>query len=718
MRCLIFCFLMLSICVSAFAQSIPLYDRPVQHEPSHLFDVLHYRIALTFEGENRAFHGQTTITLRSLHAHLNQIDLHAETYKVDSVSSSNDQALSFNHTDGKLNVILSEPFGYGDTLSFTVTYGTEDFRVDPSQYGMGANYPLGIGFFDATEAHPFLFNAYSFPTGARHWFPCYDHPNDRASHETIITTLADHKVLANGVLEKVSKNDDNTVTYHWRQDQPHPTYLYNFVSGPYTVIEDSFEGLPVNYWAYPGDEDKVLRSFHRTPEVLAFFEAYYGVKYPWDKYDQIIVPGIGGGAEATTATLIGASTLHDERADPDFPSHWLVAHEAAHHWWGDYVSYRDWTETWLSESFATFSEYLYSHHLYGPDEGALNLASKRDAYLSEARTNYIRPIVFNRWEYPNQNFDRHTYQKGALVLNMLRDYLGEGSFRRVLKHFLTSHGYQPVDTHDFIKSIWEVTGERMDWFFDQWIFGAGHPILEISYQWVDGQVILDVNQVQDTNDHVPVFQMPVDIEIRTEEGIETKTIWIKEKASTFRFDVQQAPVLVRFDPENVLLKEWTFDKSKAELMYQAQRGDVISRIWAIQQLKDHLSDKEVYVVLEKMALSDPFWGIRKEALQTLAGRSPEIQRSRYMQALQDSHSHVRSLAIKLLGETKQIDIQNIYREAYAGDPSYLVQAEAIRALGKLQLSADKPLFEEVKGTKSPRNVLRQAGQWALDQIEK
>ena len=186
-------------------------------------------------------------------------------------------------------------------------------------------------------------------------------------------------------------------------------------------------------------------------------------------------------------------------AEQDFPSHWLIAHEAAHHWWGDFVSYADWTETWLSESFATFSEYLYSEYLYGKEEGSLNLQNKRRAYLREAKSRYQRPIVFNQWEFPNQNFDRHTYEKGALVLNMLRDYLGEEIFRNVLNHFLTKHAYQPVRSSDFFKSVWVVTGQNMDWFFEQWLFSPGHPVLDLSYTWENNQIKLQVNQVQDTS---------------------------------------------------------------------------------------------------------------------------------------------------------------------------------------------------------------------------
>ncbi|MEZ5039754.1 MAG: M1 family metallopeptidase [Saprospiraceae bacterium] len=709
------CFLMGSI-QPVFSQAINIYERPVQSAPSHNFDVLHYRIELTFEGENRAFEGETTITLRALSDNFKSIELHAETYQVRAVTSAQQKALAFEHDKGQLNIQLSEALGYNDTLSILIKYGSSRFEVNPEDYGMGHNYPLGIGFFEATEEHPFVFNAYSFPTGARHWFPGYDHPIDRATHETIITTLGNHKVLANGILQSVRSNDNGTVTYHWSQKQAHPTYLYNFVSGPYEVLEDEYKGKPVNYWVYPQDTGRALRSFHRTPEILAFFEDYYGVNYPWDKYDQICVPGIGGGAEATTATLIGASTLHDEKAEKDFPSHWLVAHEAAHHWWGDFVSYRDWTQTWLSESFATFSEYLYSNHLYGAEEGALNLYDKRTAYLTEAKDNYQRPIAFNQWAYPNQNFDRHTYQKGALVLHMLRDYLGEDNFRRVLKHFLSTHAYQPVDTHDFMKSIWEVTGLNLDWFFDQWILGAGHPVLDIAYEWKNKELILAVKQTQDTSQKVSIFKMPAKVAITTAKGTTFHTIWLTEASQAFPFPCDDQPLMVRFDPDQVLLKEWTFKKTKEALLFQAKKDTVMGRLWAVQQLSAHLDDPKVLDFLKKCVQEDPFWAVRREALQTLAKAEQAISPI-LENALQDRHSRVRAAALNALGDLRQDQWHATFKKVYETDSSYVVQAEAVRALGKLKKAQDKPFFDQVSQEKSPRDILKQAANWSLMQMK-
>ena len=190
------------------------------------------------------------------------------------------------------------------------------------------------------------------------------------------------------------------------------------VAGPFEVIQDYYKDIPMSYWVYPKDKKNAHLSFHRTPEIMEFFENEYGVPYPWAKMDQITIPGINGGAESTTATILGETTIHDEKAEKDFPSHWLVAHEAAHQWFGDYITMSNWHHAWLNESFATYGEYLYSTHLYGVDEGKINLWKKKQSYLNEYRNRYSRPMVHPYWEYPNQNFDSHIYPRGAAVLHL------------------------------------------------------------------------------------------------------------------------------------------------------------------------------------------------------------------------------------------------------------------------------------------------------------
>lgn len=687
------------------SQQVDIHSRPLREERERDFDILHYRIELSLEEENRSLRGETTIRMAALRDRLTTCTLDAETFTVDRVLDGASQALPFTHRDGRLTIELDRPVAHGDEISVTVHYSGTNVDVDPKRYGMSPGYDLGLDFKSESDVNPQLINTLSFPEGARHWFPSYDHPNDRATQETIVTVRADYEVLSNGRLGGVSEPAGGKRTWHWSQELPHPTYLFVLVAGPYVVLEDSAGELPLHYWVYEKDVDDAMRSFERTPEIIAFFNEEYGYDFPWVKYDQITIPGIGGGAESTGATVLGASTIHDARAEQDFPSHWLVAHEAAHQWWGNLVSYRDWSETWISESFATYGEYLYSRHALGEDEAAVNLLGKKNAYLREAHERYKRPVVFERWTYPNENFDRHTYQKGATILHMLRRILGDAPFRSAMTHFLTTHAFQPVDTHDLMDAIKEATGQNIEWFFQQWIYRAGHPVLDVTYQYQEskpsGKLSVRVRQTGD------VYRTPIQIGVHTSSRRDSQTFWLESADETLELDVAEKPLLVRFDEGNYLLKEWTFEKSTEELVYQLENDDVIGRMWAATELGDHPA-------LSRAARRDRFWSVRRAAIESLGAKaSVELLR----EVAFDENSKVRVAAFRGLGETRNAALVPFIEERFRRDDSYVAQAEALRALGMIADPSSRPLLEEASRTASHRDVVGRAARGALRELD-
>ena len=704
-----------------WADQVDVYSRPRQSERSSDYDVLHYRIKLNFDEPTRSFRGETRITLRPLRDEFDSCTLDAETFKVTEVLDEDSVGLRFDQHAGKLTVYLSRSYGYHEELSFTVVYHADNVAVDPEKYGMNRGYDLGLSFKSASEDHPRLINTLSFPTGARHWFPCYDHPNDKATAEVIATVDAAYQAISNGRLVSVTENPKKKEkTFHWSQELPHSTYLFVLVAGPYVKLADSLGSLPIGYWVYPNDVDDASRSFRKTPEIIEFFNNEFGYPYPWPRYDQITIPGIGGGAESTAATVMGQSIIHDEKADPDFPSHSLVAHEAAHQWWGDLVTMRDWSHAWLNEGFATYGEYLYTKQSLGEDEGALNLLEKKNSYLEEARTKYKRPIVFDRWEYPNQLFDRHLYQKGASVLAMLRGVMGDRDFRRAISSFLRNHEFQPVDTHDLLIAIRESTGQVLDWFFDQWIYHAGHPVFEVRYDWLPDakKVKLSVVQTQETSSRIPVFQMPLVIGIATASGKRSETVWIRQREETFEFDCDEKPLLVRFDEGNVLLKEWTFKKTTVELLYQLAQDDVIGRMWAASELSDRTQDQDVIAALRRSARQDRFWAVRRNAIQAIPSSRNDIEVEFLKRRSEDENSQVRATALKSLGELRDASLSQFLRDRFRKEDSYKAQAEALRALGKSGSSSSILLLRQATAMSSPRNLIRDAAERALEAIQK
>jgi len=578
----------------------------------HDFDVKHYRIALTLEEETQSFDGETTLSFSSLVNGLRTLALDAVSFKVESVVDDRGKNLEFTHDGETLAITLDQPLEMDETATLTIGYAASDIGIDKN---------VGLDFRLETETSPQVTNSLNWPIGARYWFPSFDHPSDWASHESIITTTNTNRVVANGMLVSDTVDADSGLrTVHWRQAKPQPTYLYAFAAGHYSVLEDEHGDLPLHYWVYPGDEAVGRQAFKRTPEIIAFYEDMYGTDFPWVKYDQIIVPGMAGGAESTSATLLSRSVIQHERDGNKGASDWLLAHEIAHQWWGDMIGYRDWTHAWMAESFASDGEYLFILDDGGADAGALYLLDYKNSYLKEAHEKFIRPIVTNKWDKPNDMFDRHGYEKGAVVLDMFRDLVGTDTYDEILNRFLATHAYSNVTTGDFFETVARVTGEDYSWFFGQWLLSPGHPVLDVSYEW-DAQtkkLALSISQTQDTNSGVPIFRLPINVGITTSAGKNVESIWLTEQSQSFEFDVVEQPLMVRFDEGDILLKEWTLDKSVSELLYQLNNDNVIGRLWATSKLKNHTDNSVVRSALKDSAERDAAEAVRKAALEVLS----------------------------------------------------------------------------------------------------
>ena len=690
-----------------FSQTTDIYQRPEHFERGRDFDALHYKLKFSFDLEKKTFYGENTITLSSLKDGLRRIALDAMDFTVTGVADPNGASLKFEKTPTQLFIDLAKSLDYGEKDAFTVKY----FRQEPK---------TGFKFMAETPDSPAQINTYNWPEDARRWIPCFDYPNDKATSELVATVKSDWNVLSNGrLVEVIEDKSARTKTFHWLQDKPHPTYNIMMAAGPYEVLPDKLGDLPVDYWVYKKDVLDAPRSFQKTPKMIDFFSKTFGYAYPWAKYDQVCVSGSGGGMEATTATILGQSTIHDARAEQDFSSDGLVAHELAHQWWGDLVTERDWSDVWISESFATYSEYLWTRFDKGEDEGALNLLDKKNSYLREARTRYMRPIVFNRYNNPWDIMDSHSYPKGAAILHMLRFILGDKPFFRALGLFLDKHAFESVDTHDFMTAVKEATGENMDWFFEQWIYKPGHPVFDVGCAWdeADRKIRLTVIQSQDTSKGVPIYKMPVVIGIVTAEKSASEKIWITKKEETFEFAAAQKPLLVKFDEGHFLLKEWTFAKTREELIYQLGNDDALGRLWAAAELAAHLGPPDTVKALMERAKSDSFWAVRRGALETLV-KDPKPELVAFLrERCSDANSRVRTAALRALGDYKDRRLVEFFEECFLKDSSYVAQAEALAAIGKCGDKSAADFLKKAAAMPSPRGMLKRNAEAALKMIE-
>ena len=708
----------------ANSQTADLYKRPFHGEPKFDIDVLHYDINLKINDHEKSFYGKTSIEFLIKRSSVDTVRFDTETFRVTGVFEDT-SSLSFYQQNGSLIIKPLSPLYKDEKRTYTIHYQSDGKVADPSDYNMGGVRVLGLGFFDESEDNPALVQTHSFPEGARHWFPSNDHPADKATSSIITTVRSDWKVLANGVLKSKTTNwkklsngmrirsegSGDSTTYSWELNLPNSTYLYVMVAGPFEVIQDYHGDIPMSYWVYPKDKKHAKHSFHRTPEIMRFFEDEYGVPYPWPKMDQITIPGIGGGAESTTATILGEKTIHDAKAEKDFPSHWLVAHEAAHQWWGDYITMQNWHHAWLNESFATYGEYLYSSFLYGEEEGKINLWKKKQSYLNEYRNRYSRPMMHPYWEYPNQNFDSHIYPRGAAVLHMLRQIVGDNKFKEFQEVFLTKYAFGNPNTNDLIDVVNEVSEKDLTWFFKQWVLSAGHPQLNITSEWKDDVLTLNVNQTQIGRKTPTKYLLPAQVAFYYKNEVIVDEILIDRKRSIHRFEMKKEPLFVRFDPDNDLLIEVDQELSLNALLSKVKRDNVIGRMEAATELSKFLDDPKTVRTLKRIAVHDRSWFVRNAALKSIGS---EMSSKEFLIAyIREKHSQPRRTIISKMSTFHSEDALKLIRKYLNRDDSYIVQAEMIKQLGNIGEKSDISKIETLKKEWSPRKIIQKSAAKSL-----
>ncbi len=725
MRPLFYIFLFFSL---AQSQRNDIYSRPFQSDPEFDIDVQHYDIDLKILDHEKSFIGKTSITFNVIKPYLENIQFDVETFNVTKVKSEGKE-LSFEQKNGSLIIQPDEPIRIGDELTYTISYQSDGNIADPSKYGMRGAKVLGLGFFDESDDNPALVQTHSFPEGARHWFPSNDHPADKATSKITTTVRSDWKVLANGVLTesetnwkvlpngmKIKSEDSGDSTkYVWELNLPNSTYLFVMVAGPFKVIKDYHGDIPMSYWVYPKDVDNADLSFNRTPEIMEFFENEYGVKYPWPKMDQITIPGIGGGAESTTATILGDITIHDQKADKDFPSHWLVAHEAAHQWWGDYITMGDWHHAWLNESFATYGEYLYSSFIYGEDERQINLWKKKQSYFREYNNKYSRPMVHPYWQYPNQNFDSHIYPRGAVVLHMLRQIIGDKNFKNYQKNFLTDFRFKNPKTKDLIRAVNEATSSDYNWFFDQWVLSAGHPQVQIETLWENGEYSVFINQTQTGRQTPYVYEIPTEIAFHYKNRSEKKSIYLDDRKNVYKFNLKEEPIFIRLDPNYDLLIEIDQQFSLEALLLQLKRENVIGRMEAANDLAEYVRNPQVMKRLKRIGIYDKSWFVRQASLSSL---SNVLTFKEWLVAYQgEKDSQPRKTIITQISNEYPEKAADFLRQNLDSDNSYVVQAEMIKQLGIVGDISDIDLIEGYTKIWSPRKIVNRSAKEAVSLLK-
>lgn len=277
-----------------------------------------------------------------------------------------------------------------------------------------------------------------------------------------------------------------------------------------------------------------------------------------------------------------------------------------------------------------------------------------------------------------------------------------------------------MDTADLEKAITDSSGQVLDWFFDEWVYKAGHPVFDVSYQWDEDakKVTLTAIQTQKTSEWVPVFQTPVVIAITTASGKQSSKVWIREREEHFVFPCAEKPLLVKFDEGNHVLKEMKFPKTVGELRFQLGHDDAIGRMWAASQLSQHLEDSDARAALVHSAAEDSFWAVREKALTALGPSLSSADVAFLRERALDSKSAVRAAALRLLGDLHEHSQQSFFQDRYDRDNSYVAEAEALRSIGKCGDSSALGFLQRAGHAKSPGNMIHSASEDAIKMLAK
>ncbi|MBN2564133.1 MAG: T9SS type A sorting domain-containing protein [Candidatus Eisenbacteria bacterium] len=506
------------------------------------YDALYYDIDIQIDELTETVDGLVSMTAASLVDGLTTVilDLY-DNLTVDSVEHDGAPA-SYTHNNDLITVSLNTSANTGDTFEITVTYH-------------GAPIDDALNF--STHLGTPIISSLSEPSGARQWWPCKDNPADKADSARVTVTVDDAFVaVSNGMLDW-STDNGATKTYSWIERYPITTYLISVAVTNYSSWTDYYThpggSMPIENFVYPEHYANAVEDLNITAGAIEALASVYG-EYPFidERYGHAIFPW-GGAMEHQTCTSYGRVLI---RGDHYYD--WILVHELSHQWWGDCVTCGTWNDIWLNEGFASYSEALY----YDVTEGE---PSYDDYIESFDAYGYFDGPIYDPWA----TFNRTVYDKGALVLHMLRRVLALkdsgtmyhypiDALQAVLANYRNAHAYGTAVTDDFQSLCEEYYGQSMDWFFLPWVYGENRPDYE--WSWIAGDqgppygVMIHVEQVQSD---AGLFTMPIDFELQTTGGDVLVTGWNDQLNQDFFFQTTAPVTDVTFDPDNWILKYMT-----------------------------------------------------------------------------------------------------------------------------------------------------------------
>jgi aminopeptidase N len=718
MRRFIFLMLVLSSWISLLAQESSPNDAELKiyrATATRINDLVHTKLDVKFDYDKSYLYGKAWITLKPHYFSTDSLLLDAkgmDIHHVSMMTKKNNQTLIYTYDGSKLNINLGKIYKRSESYTIYIEYtskpnelkgkGSSAISDDRGLYFIN---PKGIEKDKPTQIWT---QGESESNSA--WFPTIDKPNQKSTEEIIMTVSSKYVTLSNGNLISQKNNGNGTRTDDWRMDLPHAPYLFFIGVGDYAIVKDSYKGMEVNYYVDRGYEKVARRIFGLTPEMMAFYSRTLGVDFPWPKYDQMIAHDfVSGSMENTTSTLHGEHVQQDARQLSDGNKYENdICHELFHQWFGDLVTAESWSNLTLNESFANFSETIWTTYKEGKDAGDAVNYIDMERYLQDS-SNASKNLVRFYYVQREDMFDAVTYSKGGRILNMLKNYLGDSAFYKSLNRYLTSKKFNSAEAQDLRLAFEEVTGQDLNWYWNQWYYGSGHPKFIMDYHYDDekakGMVI--IRQIQNTG---KIFRIPLTIDVYNGILKTRYPFWINNLADTFTFSYKQRPSLINVDGDKIILCEKEDNKTLDNFIFQyTNAGLYVDRLEAIDYCAKHQDNEKARRLLE-IAIKDPFFDLRIKTMDHLNMGNDTVRRifEPFISdlAANDSNRLVRDVAIRLLGTYHDPAYKTLFLKA-TGDSSYYVSGRALEALDYIDSAKALELAKKFAGEPAKDKLARE-----------
>ncbi len=664
-----------------------------KYPPDRGIEPVDLEICLAVDLETQSIQGAVTQVVVGRRSDARSLQLNAIAFEAVEVDTG-DEAARWSYDGETIEITWERAFAVDERRTLTIRY-----EVDQPSTGILFSKPS-----PAVPEAPWFAAVDNETERARYWLPCVDHPSVRPTLSFQLRAAGRFTILANGRLlgEETHENGDRTSS--WRLDQGCPSYLTCFAIGEFVRVDDgSVDDVEIAYFVSPTRDAAALkRSFGRTPAMLRWLAERLGVSFPFPKYYQFAVPGIGGAMENISLVSWDDMFVLDEALASEIGG--LVdrinVHEMAHSYFGDLVVIRDFCDAWLKESWAVYIEACWLEHTEGDDAMRYDLWECLQRYIGEAEGRYTRPIATRRFDTSWDLFDAHLYPGGAVRLHMLRREIGDEVFWGATTDYLREFAGDVAETDDFRRCLERRSGRSLAAFFDQWLRSPGYPKLKARLQRnaQAGEGTLEIEQTQvDTKKGIPCFQFSLDIEWVIDGIRERRRVEITRERHSFVIPLGGELTELRIDPDSQVVCSLEFNPGTPLLRDQLRGAtDVIGRILAGRELVKSGARGDLQAIADAWS-KEPFWGVRIAWAQAL-GDATSAQALTILLAALDTETDPRVLPPLLQAIARYRDpsvAPAVGTRLDRGDLAHRATAAAYEALGAQRQRLPKPWIERL-----------------------